>query len=68
MEHQFSINNMVNRNNMKNDSIIARKHTIHHMNANNLKPYTIEIDRALLSAAKGANAKYKMHLEEKRKE
>ena len=68
VERQFSVNNRVLQDNMGKDTIIARKHIINHMNSENLKPYTIDIDKTLLLAVKGASLKYKTHLEEKRNE
>ena len=65
VEREFSVNNVVPGQKMKEDTIVARKH-ISHFRANNVN--RIEIDKALLSSVRGASSTYKIHLEEMKKE
>ena len=62
-ERQFSFNNTVLDNNMKEENTIARKHIIDLMRSKKLMPYYIEINKDLYSSVKGASARYKEHLE-----
>ena len=70
-ERQFSVNNTVLDNNMKEESIVTRKHIIDHFGSKKLKklmPYSIEINKDLYSSVKGASARYREHLEQKKSE
>ena len=60
VERAFSVNNIVEENNMKEITIIAKKRVIDHMNANKLKPYTIEVDKDLLKAVRSARSKWEL--------
>lgn len=68
IERQFSVNHLVLDNNMKEESIVARKHIIDHMKSNSLMPYSIEISKDFYSSVKSASHKYREYLEEKKKE
>ena len=67
VERLFSINKNVLSQNMKSETIIARKTIKDHMLFNNLKPETIEISVEFLQAARGAAQKWKLALEEQHK-
>ena len=70
-ERQFSVNNTALDNNMKEESIVTRKHIIDHFGSKKLKklmPYSIEINKDLYSSVKGASARYREHLEQKKSE
>ena len=66
-EQQFSINNTVLDNNMKEENIVARRHIIDHVR-NILMPYSIEIKKDLYSSVQGVSAGYREHLERKKSE
>ena len=44
--------------------IVAQKHKISHMKANQLTPHSIDISKYLLLSVKGAYARYRIYLEE----
>ena len=49
-------------NNMKEESIVARKHIIDRMRSKKLMPYSIEIDKDLYSSVKRASVRCRKHL------
>ena len=44
VEQEFSKSNIVHNNNMKEDTIMAKKYIIDHMNSHKLKRHTMEIN------------------------
>jgi len=62
VERGFSINNM------KPETMVARKIIKDHMVSNKLQPTTIEIDSGLMKAARGAAQKWKLAQEDAKKE
>ena len=52
VEREFSINNIVDNNNMKEHTIMAKKYIIDHMNSHELKPDTVEINKDLFKSVK----------------
>ena len=65
VEGRFSVSNQLLDNNMQMMSIVARKHIISHMKANQLTPHSIDISKDLLLSVKGASTRYRIYLEEK---
>ena len=68
VELEFSVNNIVDKKNMKEETIVARRHIIDHMRAHKLKPYTIEIDKPLVKAATNASKIYNLDQAKKKME
>lgn len=67
VERLFSINKNVISQNMKPETIVARKTIQDHMISNKLKPESIELSKDLLKSAKSAAQKWKLALEEQKK-
>ncbi|XP_057299676.1 uncharacterized protein LOC130630266 [Hydractinia symbiolongicarpus] len=63
VERSFSINNSVLRQNMKEESIVAKKVVSDHMIANGLKPDSIQVTNKLLQSVASARQKYEDSLE-----
>ena len=59
VEKQFSVNNQVQDNNMQMMSIVAQKHVVNQMKANQLTSHSIDTNKDLLLSAKGASARYR---------
>ena len=48
-------------------SIVARKHIVNHIKANQLTRHSIDISKDLLLSVKGSSTRYRMYLEEESK-
>ena len=48
-------------------SILARKHIINHMKANQLTPHSIDISKDLFLSVKDASTRFRIYLEEESK-
>ena len=65
-EQQYSVNNTVLDEDMKEESLVVRKHITDHMQSKELMPYSIEINKNLYSSFKGALARHKEKFERKK--
>ena len=67
VEHGFDINKSVNKVNISQDSVIARKLTIDHMQRKGLEPLNIELSSQLIRSVKASRKRYSVYLEEQKK-
>ena len=63
VERGFSVNKSILENNMKEDSIVARKLIRDHMLAHSLSPESFIITKPLISSCLSAHRKYQDHLQ-----
>ena len=69
VECGFNDNNIVLKQNQKDDTIVARKLIKNYLSANNLLPHTVTINQKLVKSVKFAWRRYTQHLDdEKEKE
>ena len=66
-ERNFSLKNNLEQVNQETDTIVSRRICKDYLCAKKMKPADIVIDKELMLAVKGANAKYKDFLAEKKK-
>ena len=59
IEKQFSVSNQVLDNNMQMMSIVAQKHIVNQMKANQLTSHSTDTNKDLLLSSKGASARYR---------
>ena len=67
VERGFHINKSVNKVNIRQYSVIARKLIIDHMQKKDLKPSNIELSPQLIRSVKGSRQRYSAYLEEQKK-
>ena len=67
VEWGFSHNNALLKVNMNPETVISKR-VIKYMQAHNLKPYSIDISPAMVKSFKSAHSKYRLYLEEEKKE
>lgn len=68
VERGFSLNNSLLENNMSELNIISRRIIKDYLYSSKLKPAQVTISREMKKEVRCANARYKSHLEEQRKE
>ena len=67
VERGFNINKSVHKINISEDSVIARKLIIDHMQKEDLKPSNIELSSQLIRSVKASRQSYSAYLEELKK-
>ena len=67
VERGFNDNNVVLKDNMGENTIIARRFIKNYLRVNAIEPYTIQINNELLKSVKCARQRYEVHLEEQKK-
>ena len=67
VERGFNINNSAVKTNISPEGTIAKRLVKDHLLANNLKPHTIQITNAMVSAFKGAHQSYAAYLDDEKK-
>ena len=60
VEREFSMSNIVHNHNMKEQTIMAKKYIINHMNSHKLNLHTIEINKDLFKSIKSARSKWEL--------
>ena len=68
VERNFSLKNNLEQDNQDTNTIVARRICKDYMCAKKIKPTDIVVDKQLTLAVKNANAMYKQHLDEKKRE
>lgn len=66
-EREYNVNNLVLKFSMSQDSVVATKLLIYHMQKRYLKPSTIETLSRLIKAVKPPCQRYNTHLEKQKK-
>lgn len=67
VERGFNINKTVNKFNISQDSIVARKLIIDHMQKKNISPSKIDMSLSLVKSVKASRRRYATYLEEQKK-
>ena len=67
VERGFNIKKSVNKVNISQDSVIARKLFIDHMQKKDLKPSNVELSSHLIRSVKASRQRYRTYLEEQKK-
>lgn len=68
VERGFNDNNVVLKDNISGESVIARRFLKNFMRVNKVQPYDFQISRDLLKLVRSSRQRYNQALEEKRKE
>lgn len=68
VERGFNDNNVVLKDNISSNSVIARRFLKNYMRVNDVQPSKIQISRELLKSVKCSRQRYETHLEDQRKE
>ena len=63
VERGFNDNNLVLKDNLKDNSIVARRFVKNYMSANGLKPRTVIINAKMIGSVKGAWRRYNEYIE-----
>ena len=64
VERGFNDNNIVLKDNLKSDSVVARRFIKNYLSEGGLKPHTVPINTQMIRSVKGAWRRYYQHLEE----
>ena len=68
VERGFNDNNVILKDNMGDNTVIARRFLKNYMSVSELKPYTVPITRPLINSVRCARQKYQVYLDDQKKE